>query len=393
MWYRSEKVKEIVRIQRATYFLGGQAIALQVTGGSPQDGLYYILSDQLGSANTLVKNGAVVSQQRFLPFGERRGWDDEAVAPWQNRGFTGHLHNDEVGLIYMNARYYVPSLGRFASADTIVPDPSNPQQFNRFSYVLNNPIRFNDPSGHCPQEGTGHSCNLSDGVGYITPPRPKPAIPEGSMILFTGAEWSDADKAQILDGAQITGDALATILNKAYPHWNLSGEEAFMFVYGGSVTFNRTGGSCKDDDRNTIGVCGARTEGRNLITVYTDADAITHKSHWARHELGHAFVYAVGKSGTVTRLTQAITNNPYLGREADPALDYGFASTQISPRSWQQSTLEAGTAHSEIWADMYLGWTSNAWATNRDGSFTARGQARSNFMNSAMVPLLVNLNR
>ena len=48
----------------------------------------------------------------------------------------------------MNARYYVPSLGRFASADTIVPDPTNPQQFNRFAYVLNNPIRLTDPSGH-----------------------------------------------------------------------------------------------------------------------------------------------------------------------------------------------------------------------------------------------------
>jgi RHS repeat-associated protein len=54
----------------------------------------------------------------------------------------------ELGLIYMNARYYVPSLGRFASADTLVPDPTNPQQFNRFSYVLNNPLRFTDPTGH-----------------------------------------------------------------------------------------------------------------------------------------------------------------------------------------------------------------------------------------------------
>jgi RHS repeat-associated protein len=58
----------------------------------------------------------------------------------------------ELGLIYMNARYYVPSLGRFASADTLVPDPTNPQQFNRFSYVLNNPLRFNDPSGHFSEE-------------------------------------------------------------------------------------------------------------------------------------------------------------------------------------------------------------------------------------------------
>jgi RHS repeat-associated protein len=56
-----------------------------------------------------------------------------------------------LGLIYMNARYYVPSLGRFASADTLVPDPTNPQQFNRFSYVLNTPLRFTDPTGHWPE--------------------------------------------------------------------------------------------------------------------------------------------------------------------------------------------------------------------------------------------------
>ena len=52
------------------------------------------------------------------------------------------------GLIYMNARFYVPSVGRFASADTIVPDPANPQSFNRYSYVENRPIIMHDPSGH-----------------------------------------------------------------------------------------------------------------------------------------------------------------------------------------------------------------------------------------------------
>jgi RHS repeat-associated protein len=59
------------------------------------------------------------------------------------------LHNDGVGLIYMNARYYVPSLGRFASADTIVPNEVDPQAWNRYSYVRNNPLIYNDPSGHC----------------------------------------------------------------------------------------------------------------------------------------------------------------------------------------------------------------------------------------------------
>ena len=50
--------------------------------------------------------------------------------------------------MYYNARYYVPGIGRFASADTIVPDFTNPQSFNRYSYSRNNPVNFVDPTGH-----------------------------------------------------------------------------------------------------------------------------------------------------------------------------------------------------------------------------------------------------
>jgi RHS repeat-associated protein len=90
-------------------------------------------------------NGNVDQRQRFLPFG---GTHTTAGSDLAGRGYTGHLHNDGVGLIYMNARYYVPSLGRFASADTLVPDPTNPQSFNRYSYVHNNPLIYTDPTGH-----------------------------------------------------------------------------------------------------------------------------------------------------------------------------------------------------------------------------------------------------
>lgn len=65
------------------------------------------------------------------------------------RGFTGQKENRYIGLTYMNARYYVSGIGRFASADTIVPDPTNPQTFNRYSYVLNSPLKYIDPTGHC----------------------------------------------------------------------------------------------------------------------------------------------------------------------------------------------------------------------------------------------------
>ncbi|MCL4266141.1 MAG: hypothetical protein KJ069_23225 [Anaerolineae bacterium] len=137
--------------QRATYSLGGQVIA-QRTASTPanptRDGLRFLHSDHLGSATAMSSsNGAYVPSTltRFLPFG---GYRTAPTADLTELGFTGHHENREIGLTYMNARFYLPGIGRFASADTIVPNPVNPQSHNRFSYVRNNPILLKDPSGH-----------------------------------------------------------------------------------------------------------------------------------------------------------------------------------------------------------------------------------------------------
>jgi hypothetical protein len=53
-----------------------------------------------------------------------------------------------VGLLNYQARFYVPGIGRFASADTLVPDHKNPQQYNRYTYALNNTLKYVDPTGH-----------------------------------------------------------------------------------------------------------------------------------------------------------------------------------------------------------------------------------------------------
>lgn len=50
--------------------------------------------------------------------------------------------------MYYAARYYDSALGRFVSADTIVPSAGNPQTLNRYSYAYNNPLRYSDPTGH-----------------------------------------------------------------------------------------------------------------------------------------------------------------------------------------------------------------------------------------------------
>lgn len=153
-----------VVIQRSTYALAGQTIAVRVNGDpdNTKNGLFYMYSDHLGSTSAIQKDGSTeVEQSRYLPFGGWRG-DKPDNLPG-NRGYTGHVMNnlgggaDDLGLIYMNARYYLPTLNRFLSADTIVPDPKNPQAWNRYSYVFNNPLHFTDPSGHDPLDEQWHS--------------------------------------------------------------------------------------------------------------------------------------------------------------------------------------------------------------------------------------------
>lgn len=132
------------RLTKRYYRLGGQLIAVRTNGE-----LNYLHGDHLGSVSLLtdaagqkVRGG----EQRFHPFGTVRT-GQPAFYPTE-RGYTGQRLDLSTDLMYYEARYYDPLLGRFVQADTIVPQPGDPQSLNRFSYVLNNPVKYQDPSGH-----------------------------------------------------------------------------------------------------------------------------------------------------------------------------------------------------------------------------------------------------
>lgn len=72
-----------------------------------------------------------------------------------HRGYTGHEMLPEFGLINMNGRLYDPALGRFLSPDNYVQMPDFSQSFNRYSYCLNNPLKYTDPSGEFPWLAVG----------------------------------------------------------------------------------------------------------------------------------------------------------------------------------------------------------------------------------------------
>ena len=91
--------------------------------------------------------GNEISSIDYYPYGDCRKSQPEIDNFPTDKLFTSQRY-DDTGLYYYGARYYDPSIGRFISPDTIIPDPMNPQAFNRYSYCLNNPLKYVDPSGH-----------------------------------------------------------------------------------------------------------------------------------------------------------------------------------------------------------------------------------------------------
>jgi RHS repeat-associated protein len=116
--------------------------------------LNYVLNDHLGSPILLTNNNQqVIEKYSFDSWGRRRNPSDWSYAnltlpQYMIRGYTLHEHLDELNLINMNGRIYDPVLGRFIHADCIIQSPDNMQNYNRFSYCLNNPLKFTDLSGY-----------------------------------------------------------------------------------------------------------------------------------------------------------------------------------------------------------------------------------------------------
>lgn len=107
--------------------------------------LYYIGRDHLGSITHLVTaQDSLLASYSYSPWGALL---DRKAQLLLGRGYTGHEHLPEAGLILMNARLYDPLTGRFLSPDPYIQLPDFTQNLNRYSYCLNNPLRYTDPSG------------------------------------------------------------------------------------------------------------------------------------------------------------------------------------------------------------------------------------------------------
>lgn len=164
-----EVVKQGTSIREKTY-IGDYLIytAVRQQGGLVTGtDVRYLHRDNIGSVEAITDaTGAQLNRMAFDPFGGRRqdSWENSDAAfeaglsattfNTTDRGFTNHEHVDDFELIQMKGRMYDPVIGRFVSPDDFVQFPQFSQSYNRYSYVLNNPLTHQDESGEFIITGT-----------------------------------------------------------------------------------------------------------------------------------------------------------------------------------------------------------------------------------------------
>jgi RHS repeat-associated protein len=148
-------------ITDVTYIESPSGICAMYVNDNGNKQLFYVHSDHLGSINTLTNTSGTVAtyngnvlKQSFDAWGRRRNYSNwgyanlNSLPQWFSRGYTGHEHLYQFGLINMNGRMYDPILGRMLSPDNFAQAPYFTQSHNRYTYCLNNPLKFVDPDGN-----------------------------------------------------------------------------------------------------------------------------------------------------------------------------------------------------------------------------------------------------
>ena len=144
------------------------------------EGTFYFHKDHLGSSTVMTDSNGINWEERtdYMPFGAMRVHEGADVSAYK---FTDQELDAETGLYNYGARLYDPVIGRFISADIIIPDLYNPQSLNRYSYCLNNPLIYVDLNGHESSDSEGE-----DGDGWSDSDQAMADAADAAMGMSTG---------------------------------------------------------------------------------------------------------------------------------------------------------------------------------------------------------------
>ncbi len=190
--YNKEISPSGTKIQKF-YFAGTVTIAVRTLTDSAET-LTWVLGDHLGSASTTAnENGSLNSVIQYTAFGEIRL--TQGITPTKYR-YTGQLAQAELGLDYYVARWYDPYLNHWIQPDSIIPDPSKTQSFDRYAYVDNSPIIFNDPLGHDVGCAGREASECQGGINKLNNKQIQKKVYEKYKNLYTDVLSGNLDDLQ-----------------------------------------------------------------------------------------------------------------------------------------------------------------------------------------------------
>ncbi|MET3124594.1 RHS repeat-associated protein, partial [Oxalobacteraceae bacterium GrIS 2.11] len=163
-----------------------------------------------------------------------------------NKGYTGQEQITSLELVHLNGRVYDPLVGKFLSGDPMVADPKNGQNYNRYSYVLNNPMNGTDPTGF-RAVSTGLGDEDRSYSGFRSNPAPIPVTRNVNNSSGTGLVSSAPRQAlEAVSGADSASSAPSfnDLLHGGNSVWQLAGSFGFQFIVGNKgVSANITVGT------------------------------------------------------------------------------------------------------------------------------------------------------
>ena len=164
IYFGGRELARLVGGQWTDLIYGASGLLAEVPGtqnGAP----VYRMTDHLGTqVGTLSSTGLLLSATDYAPFGQV--FSGGSTDPYK---FTGKERDAESGLDYFGARYYGSNMGRFMSPDSSgYSGLTNPQSWNLYAYTLNNPLRYDDPTGHTVENACGDKAACTAAVGAAT---------------------------------------------------------------------------------------------------------------------------------------------------------------------------------------------------------------------------------
>lgn len=367
---------------RKYYSLGGRRVAMREIVVGQSNTLTWLFADQLSSTSVAI-NAATGAQthMRYMPYGAPR-----LAGPLPtDHTFTGQRNEAGTGLMDYGARFYDPLIGRFISADTIVPGAGNPQALNRYTYAFGNSLKYTDPSGHSPCGGksgddfwqcrwyTAHGYEYQQGkwntclgcaefedIGILSDVLGEHGIGiSGSSRMKLSAHGNTVSRSDTNWRRDELEDATRGVIDLARA---VGGVGRFKELIGGYALFKRV-------DLNSIGtdnpcVCGLMLASH--VIEFTNGWAggnSQYRRTTAVHELAHviAFNYSVRVPSYTARVEDVV---PHIGQ---PVSTYA-ASNSLNLEYWADSVMEwiyPGTTQFHLnvdvakWIDGFL--TGKGW--------------------------------